>query len=745
MSDIVFTAIFFATVYLLGWPLSGLLPRAKPDGLLAPVLGFAAWNIAVTLLYLSGLSLSVSGPLILATAVLIWRLHWRRNKGHISTPGRPTAVMVMMIVAALAPGLSGGEPFRVFQGNDQDQLNYLSFASVYQKARHDALLQAGPAELLSSSAMSGAQKMLSGRPAVSLSFGAFGSLARLPLAEVSYAYLACLQALLGFAAAFLIQGLTASRLLAAFGGAAFTLGFFGQFALDLNAWSQLAGMSVATAGLGLLLRHGCRAPIPCGLLLAGLAYIYPEGVALYGTAALPLLLRRLRAAPARAAAGLGWMLATALLLFAPLLNRVPAYLMRQAVVSTGEESGWALHFFSFLFGRDGGAVDTLPDQTNTPKLMEGLLRTGVNVVTGLSGLYPLSSGAMIATAALALFLSALIALPFITGHGPRAQRLCLSLGAGSVFCLASIALGHPYIAGKAWLLLSPVLFGVVLLPLLQPAQRLPWRVPAWLYLGLQIAFGLWRPIAAMAPDGIPYPPPYPAMPQAKAAADWAVLSRQPEFAGCRLVQLELQSPTLDRYVQTVMGEWGLVWRSIHPITTDYANPKSISLGLQPERGQPDCIISDTLPQVDGGAARLILLGRSAALDDFVSGRSKRLDILQLNLALHGLHGSESWQNAPLRWTDGQASLLLPLPRPHSGFTVDIALWPVRMPETWLQLRINAIELFNGVVPAGNWHTRYDVPPSAEAVHIEILSTWFQSANDPRRLGIALQELSVTRK
>lgn len=745
MTDSVFASIFFATVYFLGWPLSGLLPGRRPDVLLAPVMGFGAWSVAITLLYMCGLSLPLSGLFVLATAASVWFIYAWRNKCHISVPGLPAAILLAMIVMALAPGFSGGESFRVFQGNDQDQLNYLSFSSVYQRLGYGALLQAGNTELLSNSAISGAQKMLEGRPAVSLSFAAFGSLARMPLAETSYAYLACLQALLGFAVAFLIRGLTTSPLLAAIGGAAFALGFFGQFALDLNAWSQLAGMSLATAGLGLLLRFGFRAPLPSGLLLASLVYIYPEGIALYGTAALPLLLRRLRATSARTAAGLAWMLTTTLLLLIPLLTHLPAYLKQQAGVSTEDESGWARHFFAFLFGRDGKAFETLSIQTDSTHLLGGLLRTGVNVMAGLTGLYPLSGGMMMATTLLILFLSALITLPFVTSHGPRAQRLCLTLGAGTIYCLGGLALGHPYIAGKAWLLLSPVLFSIVLLPLLQPTAAVACRAPACLYLGLQIGFGLWRPIAAMAPDGIAYAPPYPALPQAKAEVDWAVLSRRLEFAGCRLVQLEIDSPTLDRYLQTVLSEWGVTWRSIHPITTDYANPKSVSLGVQPGSGQPDCVATDVLPQTDPGAARLIWLGRHAGLNDFVSGRSNTLDMLQLPLDLHGLHDIEIWRNAPLRWTDGQASFLLAVPQPNRGFTIDIGLWPIREPDTRLQLRINGVELFSGVLPEGHWERHYDVPPTSAALHIEILSTSFQPENDPRRLGVSLQELTVTSK
>lgn len=745
MADLFFTAIFFAVVYLVGLPLSQLLPGRRADLLLAPVLGFAAWSSASTLLYLTGFSLHLAAVLILAIAAVACLIPIRRKDQERTGHGLAAALLATMVLITLAPGLSGGESFRVFQGNDQDQLNYLAFASAYGSLTQPAILQASPAELLANNALAGAQKMLAGRPAVSVSLAAFGSLTRLPLPEIAYAYLACMQALLGFAAAFMLRGLAASPSKAILGGAAFALGFFGQFALDLNAWSQLAGMSVATAGFGVLLRFGFRAPLPAGILLASLALLYPEGIAFYGTAALPLLLYRLRASPVQAATGLAQMLLTAGLLLIPLLFHLPAYVMRQVSLAGDDEAGWARHFFAFLFGRDGTAFDRLSDKLDTPQLVSGLSRGGVDVLAGLVGLYPLSGGAAAASASLGLFICVLVAAPFIGRRGPRALRLCLALGAGSVFCLVSLALGHPYVAGKAWLLMSPITLGVLLLPMLQPRQAALWRVAAWLYLCFHLGLGLWRPIAATAPDGIAYPPPYPSLPQAKAALDWAVLARKPDFSGCRLIALDVQSPTFDRYLQTVLREWGMAWYSARPITTDYANPKSITLGMQHPTGTPDCIAADTLPLAADGAARLIWLGKGPALDDFVSGRSDRLDVLNLPLALHGLHAGEIYENAPLRWTNGQASFRLPLPKANHGFTLDIGLWPVRKPGTWLQLRINGVDRFKGVLPAGHWQARYHVQESHAPLHIEILSTSFQPQGDPRMLGVSLQELSVTRK
>ena len=743
MANLFFAAVFFIAVYVVGVAVARLMPGKTADPLLAPVLGFAGWSSAVTLLYLSGLSLRLAALLVLAAATTALLVPVRRRKPRTTRDPLAASLAVAMLLVALAPGLSGGEAFRVFHGNDQDQLNYLSFASAYGRLGHDEIAAAGHAGLLANNALAGAQKMLEGRPAVSLSLAAFASLTRQSLAEISYAYLACLQALLGFAAAFMLRGLTASPRLAILGGMAFALGFFGQFALDLDAWSQLAAMAVATAGLGLLLRFGFRAPLPAGLLLASLLLLYPEGVALYGTAAVPLVLRRLRASPWKAASGLLLIIATAGLLVSPLLFRLISYVIRQSGVGGDDEAGWARHFFAFLFGRDGGAFDPLSNKLDTAGLISGLGHSSVNVLAGLMGLYPLTGGAMISSMALGVFLCLLIAAPFIGRHGARAQRLCLTLASGAVFCLLSLAWGHPYVAGKAWLLLSPVLLGVLLLPLLQPRQPGFWRMAAWLYLAFQLAFGLWRPVAATAPDGIAYPPPYPSLPLAKAAVDWSIQEHKPDFARCRLIELDLQSSTLDRYLQTVLTEWGMAWYSARPITTDYTNPKSVTLGMQKPPGTPDCLAADTLPGSDKGPARLIWLGRSSALDDFTSGLNDRLDILALPLALRGLHAAETYQNAPLRWTDGRASLLLPLPPDHDSFTVDIALWPVRAPGTYLELRINGVDHFNGVLPDGPWQERYDVPAPDGTLRIEILSSTFQPEGDPRRLGVSLQHLSVT--
>ena len=83
------------------------------------------------------------------------------------------------------------------------------------------------------------------RPAAALMLGGFASTLDQPVLIASYAYLGALQLCIFFASLFLLRNVVAlSNGLSLFLALGVTVGFFLQYAFDVNAWSGLASLSV---------------------------------------------------------------------------------------------------------------------------------------------------------------------------------------------------------------------------------------------------------------------------------------------------------------------------------------------------------------------------------------------------------------------------------------------------------------------------------------------------------------------
>ncbi len=638
------TLCFFAFCFLVGWPLSHLLPHRDPDPWLTPVIGFGAMTLAIAGLYGAGVPVDAAAVLVLVLAaaalVLLRSLHRLRPL----RPGRWGALVMLVLVGlTAAPGLTGGDQFRVFQTPDS----------------HRVMAPEGDVPL-DSSAVFGARSKAEEYPAVGLTFAALASLLHRPEAEIAYAYGAALQALLGFAMVFFLSAFTRSKHRAAAAGAAFALGFFGQLALDLAAWSQLAGLSLGLAALGLVLRYGLRPAVLVGLCGAALFVVSPEGLAVFGLEVLPILWWRGRAAGRAFRGQMVRAVATALVLAAPGLVGSAVTLVRQTGVGAAEAAGWSGAFSGFLMGQASSAFAPLPDHVSTPDLLVGFAHAGVSVVAGLMGLYPLTAPGSLETLGLAGFVALLIVSTFGSGAA-RAGLVTRALAMSGVLGLLLFGLGHLAMAGTVWLMASPLLFAVLVRPWVGSATVQLRALPALLYLGIALYSGVWRPVAALSPDGWAHSPLYPLRSEAKADAD------------------------------------PLVW-----------------------------------------------LGRTGAVADFLNGKTRELDFVALPEPLVGFHAAETYQGSPLRWTDGQAALIVPAAVGDRPLSLDIALWPVRLPQTPLTIRIDGVTRFEGLLPDGAWQAHYDLPRSGRAVRIEILSPSFQPTGDPRRLGVAIARLVVSR-
>ncbi len=534
----------------LGLPLARLLPaRAFAwRALAAPVLGLAVLGVLATAGYGAGLppAGTLAVALLGAGVGLALEVRWRRRAGPGAWRGPAQALggWAVLLALLLAPRFTGGDRFALFQGNHWDTFGYLGSALVYAREPQAALAAAGQEALLRHPLWIEARRNLAERPGVMLAYAALSRVDPPETWRLHYAFLAFLLSLTALAAALLLRRwLPGARpWAAALAAPAFALGFWGQYALDINAWSQLA------AAPGLLLLAGLLVEAAAGeeaapgerarlagaiaVLTAGAAFLYPEGLTYHLAVLAPL-----------AGAALGWAAWRARRLdpgpFLPLLGLAGVaasllawdatfgFMLRQAALARGEPVTWWRFFQAFLSGRDGW----------TPG--EPLLASAVDLGAGLLGLFfatpppgeapALALAWRLALGALCLALPAAAALALwrrgapVPGAGPAAapepdlRRLRLaSLALAGL--LAPVALfaarGHYWEAGKAVSWASPLLLLLLAAPALAPGPG-RWRQAAGAvaaaFVAFQLGLGLLRVGAAAGPDGIHYEPPYPAV------------------------------------------------------------------------------------------------------------------------------------------------------------------------------------------------------------------------------------------
>ena len=777
MTSFGFVVLMLATCWLLGWPLRRLLP-GKERWLAAPVLGFAVFSLGATLLYRAGMApgTAAGGLLILglgACGAEPW-LRPAQPGWRLPAEARNTLLLAgAVLLVCLAPGWLGGEQFRVFQGNDQDQLNYVAFSSAYRSHGYTDLMAMTPEAMAANNYLFGARKMLLSRPAICIALAALAELYGQMTPDLVAAWMAGLQTLSFFAACYLLRGVVGvSPLPAAITATALTLGFFIQYVIDINAWSELAGLPVGmTAGGALLLLTApddstdwprLRLTLLLGLLLATLLYLYPELLLEYGPAAMLMLLAgqhgvgwrgRLHALRYPLLAGAGAVLACL-----PMWQGTLGTMLVQQQNAMTHNLPWWRHFQAYLFGRDLDYFATSSPDLGSIDLLYALISLPIDFSAGLLGLHFLLPWAGLAMwlrlgwkLALAMFMVLLVlaaarALREIlrASDAASAERrwrgfAAMALAAAALPVLI-LAMGRYWPAGKAWSMAAPLLLLLLASPLFRrrPADRD--GAITLLYLATHIALGLWRPIAATDPDGILYPAPYPAVPERarKTEFNWNLARFRPDLKQCHGVLLDLTSPALERYAQVNLTELGVPWSSLSPLNTDYFEGES--LGLKPPLPDADCVMTTQL-RVWGANQRVIWLGRNRTLSDFLAGQAPSLDLVTAGLPVPGLYAPEPYAGGLLRWTDGNTRIHLP-----GGLVrrLDIDLWPVRLPGTTLRIEVNGVILFDGTLPDGEWRRSFVLSPEPANRTTEILihSITFRPPADPRTLGVALHHLAL---
>ena len=514
---------------------------------LASCIGVVVVTIAVTWFYKLGGNLNRFFWIIsiFVGSFLFWKLITQRGKLFHPTAGARFEFGAMLGFAALIvlPALIGGEQFAFFRGNHHDSFNYLEAAITYRKLSYAQVSHLTVPELVRHGLFKFGQDNLLYRPQITFLYSALSSFHPAAFLRLHYILLVYFQ-FLAFCAvrALAAELLPGRRIIPLLLATALVGGFWGQYILDIDAWSQISCMPLTVFSLLLFIKlaeTGGNSGKPHSafklimlytLVWVGVFYLYPEAAGFLLPAhaicwGIALCFFKLRVN--WLTAGFAALVACGLLL--PVYDSNLVFLIGQGRGSLAGFDWWN-YFQAFLFGRNG--------------VNSGFFSTVADFIAGAGGIYFVTPDATIyavtAVAVRTLILSGAAVLLFrlATGFRPILSQAWLLLGSQvgtSMLCILGYCLVQQYwTAGKAFTFVAYL----VLLLLIGSVFCTGSSHRSWLnrialttasvFLLLQLGFFFYRPFAAHKPFGIHYPAPYPALATLELKttinfADWTIL------------------------------------------------------------------------------------------------------------------------------------------------------------------------------------------------------------------------------
>lgn len=639
-----------AVSFGLGAPLAmGLLGHRRSAWLVAPALGYSVLAVAATLLYRAGLPMLFISALAACLAAIGFAWTAWRYRTALRHSRQTILLWIFVVIGAVAwvwlPMFTGGAQFSVFQGNHWDHFNYTTAGVIYSRLDYPQVIGAAEADFLRNPLLPVAASFIHARPAVMLLFAAFGRIA--PGQEMylsGYAFESVLVVAEFMAALYVLLNLCSVTTRRDFGlaiaaAAAFAFGFWGQYILDINAWSQqavVAPLLVAFACIVIPLRPEIRAAnlesfagsrsneaIALALAGTGALYLYPEGTFFFGAMVFTFLcyIGLFERRPALRGAITPIALATIAALLAGVLayDGIYTFLQDQANFAAAQPVAWWKYYQAFLFGRahqlSAIVMGSLSAQLEEAQGIGAAIRAigdfhsvalalfWVNLGAGILGLYFLTP------AHAANWMPALALSVFIVGFGVALVAAVRQVGISSAFGnLAMFALtgilgalmlagsGRFWVAGKALAFTAPyfcLALGVGLIASMQPRKK-HWYVAITLGIWMlaQLGFAATRPIDAASATGIHRTSPYPSTQDLsfKSNYRWDIAELLEKSEACNLIRLDIPFAWMRHYVALALFERGQRYWYQFPVNTYYGGGRDIgqmALG----RGKVDCAVA----------------------------------------------------------------------------------------------------------------------------------------------------------
>jgi hypothetical protein len=648
MSFILSNLICCACFLVMYWGWGCLFFGTRIPAAYRSAVGLASCAILANIGYTLGLSVAVVGRMLLGVAlagVIRWWLESRPAGGASRfTPG-PAVIPLAVAALLLAPMALGGVQFALFQANIYDQFNYLTCAVVRVTEPYATVVGATPVEFLRNPLLSTAHIMANSRPAVVDLYASFEGVLPGHLHESHYGFLcACILgtffAVTGWFRQFAATQLWRSQLAAA----GLVLGFWGQLQLDMNAWSWTAATPLVASSLGILTSLLAGRTTAAGqamdrpalfalaLCTAGLAYVYPEVLGFFlppvvgGLALIMVFSPGVRSL----ARGLVWVAMTSSILLLPQMRTMLELAFTQLFfvsVSSATVLDWMWH--SIVGGSLAGVSAPM---------------AGLRWLTGAAGLgwLPPATAAWWVAAVLALAAVAMVAWRL-----KRADRSDLALrfaalvvGLLGAQIIALLCLDYKWLAGKGVSYASLGLLPLLLLPLAGPRLNFA-QLPAWLLLGLQLAFGLFRPWAARDRDGIHYrDSSYPAVTEITLKVDrsWNAHEVRKALVGARMVKIDVPDLWLEIYAAISVQAQGVPFFKMLPVYA-YWGFGNTNYGYQTPHADFDTLVYWEY-DYPTKHARLSVARRDGRV--FSSGTPARITHIQTTRPIDSQNGMLAW-------------------------------------------------------------------------------------------------------
>lgn len=669
-------------------------PRLSYRELLpSPVIGACVLAIAVTTLYRWGIPPYVTTLSLTAISSAIAGAHFIRYSRAFSFAGVFTNVnverllwVVAIVILLLLPHYLGGEQFVIFQGNRHDTINYLSGAFGFANYPYAYLshfdVAAEPA-----AGVAEAANMLSARPSVALLYASFYKIFSHDFLSNAYEY--CLVGQLNFYFAFLYLSLRLfpeSERSAQVASVAFCVGFFGQYILDINAWSELFAVPmmavlVTDYCLGLLVisqsangdgREVLQPPEkvdrqPALMFLfvrlppvaAGMIYVYPEIAPVAGlgcAAALIFMIFQdvirgrydnvLRAVKANALFVL-----LALILVSGYWKGTLGFLLHQLAVASEVNVNWHHFFQAYLLGGGGEVAERIKSSTGLDYWFYIFFAAPANFVAGIFGLYflqlrgvwahsPSPLYCLWAVALLAWFGIIIVGIAEAVrsefgsrNKAARSSLVCLvAVGAfaTSIVPIALLAKGQYWAAGKGLSMISPFVFLWLILPVMvrHTHRMVLVSVSVSLVIAGHLLFGVTRPIiVAYRADGSHFPYPYPSLAAVyKSSVEWDIGRYREDIGKCALARVDIREPFLERVVENYLMERKIPWFSPNPQKGYYGEGADLPKRDAPRGKQEDCTVTTDVGSDSNRAGVLVLDPRQTLRENRILHAGQSLGI-----------------------------------------------------------------------------------------------------------------------
>jgi hypothetical protein len=789
--DVLVVCLALGTCLALGYPVARKLgPSVNWPAVAAPPLGLAMLGTLSVILYVSGLRIETVfklciGLAIPGTALAVYdALRSPLNRSH-------AALLITFVIATLLvllPKWFAPPDFTIFQANFGDQFFFLSQAwnaphYDYPTIRH--MDRDVDFETQVAKGFPGLTTLMTLRPGAALILAGFASTLGQPILTTFYAYLSALQLCIFFSALFLLRNVIAlSKGLSLFLALGVTVGFFLQYAFDVNAWSSLASLSLVTLYVGLLiLALAAKGPGETGqqkwsvlsevglfgsilICMAGFWYIYPEIWSLIVAISAPivtyqffvsadrgyflrrLLLTVLAAGGAIALCTLAWPMTV-------------SYILRQTAV-VQEPSRYAesaAYFQRYLFGFDIDWNTASNFIVGWHQWVLGFLYHAASVMAGILGVYflqpdtgiPLGFRVVWKLGLLAV-LSALLSFwlwHLLRASGEPRPRLQRALFVGVVGGLTLVVgmrwMGQYYPTGKALTWVSPILI-LALIGGLLADKRTPRvvRLVALSYIAIQICFGGYRSYAAAhAANGVHYTFPYPLDVSLKNQYRWDYTGLQAALTACSRAIIDLDDPYHEMFVKMAVIDRGIHWWSLHPIWGSGRRE------TEKEIENSDCTVT-TLARSIGSSRTVIWLRRDDRVLRFYRGEINRLVLvpnLPPELEREGLMADGEPTTGEV-WTNGHAVVRVPNNPELPIKRLTLALNPELLPANIrVALLINGRRVLDDVSSSGSdWIRSVELADIGHEVvlNIQIDSDTSRVGANSRLLGARLRLLSLER-